>query len=104
MKKGSTTTTSATTPATVESGEKGLGGLEPLQLLSTAKVAALLGLKPQSLRAMRLRGTGPEYIRIGGPRGRACYTVSSVMAWTRERTFVSTSDETVARNEKGTAL
>lgn len=100
MAKETTKERTVSTPATVEPGVKGSGGAEPLQLLSTAAVAALLGIRPQSLRAMRLRGTGPVYVRIGGPRGRACYTAESVLAWTRDRSYRSTSEETEARSEK----
>ncbi len=67
-----------------------------LTLLSSAEVAAILGFKAQSLRAMRLRGTGPRYIRLGGPLGRVAYRRADLDAWLAARTFTSTAAEAVA--------
>lgn len=69
----------------------------PTELLHTAQVAALLGFKVQSLRAMRLRGTGPMYIRLGGPNGRVVYRRSDIEEWLSGNRFASTSAERVAR-------
>ena len=72
--------------------------LTGLELLSSDSTAQILGLRPQSLRSMRVRGTGPTYVRIGGPRGRAFYKREDIEAWLGERRYRSTSEETVASN------
>ena len=68
-----------------------------LTLLQTASVAALLGLKPQTLRKWRLQGRGPRYVRLGGPTGRVVYRRCDVDAWLDARTFDSTAAETASR-------
>jgi len=66
------------------------------QLLTTAQAAKHLGIKAQTMRVWRGRGSGPEYVRIGQGRfARAAYTIDSINAWIAARTFSSTSDETV---------
>ena len=65
-------------------------------LLSSARVCEILGVKSQTLRAMRLRGTGPRYIRLGGRHGRAVYRSEEVEKWLSQRSFDSTSQEKVA--------
>lgn len=69
----------------------------PASLLSTAEVARMLGLLPQSVRRWRMTGYGPAYFRLGGPRGRVVYRNDDVEAWLAARRFTSTSAETVAR-------
>jgi predicted DNA-binding transcriptional regulator AlpA len=64
-------------------------------LLLSADAAAMLGIKPQTLRKWRLTGTGPRYVRLGGPLGRVAYRQSEIDAWLSARTFASTADETV---------
>jgi predicted DNA-binding transcriptional regulator AlpA len=64
------------------------------RFLSTKELAALLGLKPQSLRAWRLRGDGPRYIRLGqGTRAPVTYRWSDVEEWLDARTFNHTAEE-----------
>lgn len=64
-------------------------------LLPSDDAAILLGLKPQTLRAWRLRGMGPPYVRIGhGQRGRVFYRGDDLSRWLESRTFGSTSEET----------
>jgi len=64
-----------------------------------SKVAAdLLGIKPQTLRKWRHRGTGPRFIRLGSSTvGRVVYRVLDVEKWLEDHTFGSTAEETVAR-------
>lgn len=65
--------------------------------VTTSGAAHYLGLRPQTLRAYRLRGDGPPYRRLGKPKtGRVAYAVSDLEAYMSERTFRSTSQETVA--------
>lgn len=68
-----------------------------VSLLQTADVAAMLGMRPQTLRKWRLSGCGPPYARLGGPLGRVLYRRADIDAWLDARTFHSTSAETVAR-------
>lgn len=66
-------------------------------LLPSDAAAALLGLKPQTLRAWRLRGVGPTYVRVGtGRRGRVFYREEDLVAWLTPRRFGSTAEETAA--------
>jgi hypothetical protein len=71
--------------------------LSQLDLLTTNEAADALRLKPQSLRALRLRGGGPTYVRIGGPRGRAYYAEEDLKSWISNRKFRSTAEESVAK-------
>lgn len=63
--------------------------------LTTAEVAQILGYCPQTIRAWRYRGTGPRYIRLGGPKGRALYDVEELSAWLEAKKANSTSEESV---------
>jgi DNA-binding transcriptional MerR regulator len=65
-----------------------------MQLVTTNEAARILGMKPQTLRLWRLRGTGPRYVRFGGPTGRAAYSVEELEAFVTERMRRSTSEET----------
>lgn len=68
----------------------------PEVLLSCPQVASILGLRPQTLRKWRLRGKGPRYVRLGsGPGARVAYRKTDLGEWLDQRTYLSTSDETV---------
>ncbi len=67
-----------------------------LSLLSSAEVAVLLAIQPQTLRKFRHTGRGPAYVRLGGPCGRVAYRRADVEAWIASRTFTSTAAEAVA--------
>jgi len=70
-------------------------------LLSTAKAAEYLGLRPQTLRKWRVTGDGPPYVRLGdSPRARVAYKLAELEAWIAARTWRSTAAETVARAAK----
>ena len=70
---------------------------QPDPLISSLNVARLLGLQPQTLRAWRLRGKGPKYIRLGdNSRSRVAYRQSDILAWQDERRFAHTAEETNA--------
>ena len=65
------------------------------RLLRNADAAAYLGLKPQTLRAYRVRGGGPSYHRLGrGPGAPVAYRLEDLDAWLSERRFTTTSQET----------
>ena len=59
------------------------------RLLDTNEVAGILGLKPQSIRLMRLRGSGPKFCRIGS---RIRYMESDVQSFICARRYGSTAD------------
>ena len=65
-------------------------------ILTGPQAAKLLGVREQTLRAWRVRGTGPAFIRYGGPKGRVRYAQEALDEWLAHRTFESTSQE-VAR-------
>jgi hypothetical protein len=64
-------------------------------LLSTADVASLLGLQPQTLRKWRLEGRGPRYVRLGESySARVTYQLADLQDWLAQRTFANTAEET----------
>jgi len=63
------------------------------ELINTAKAADVLGVRPQTLRLWRSRGTGPTYVRLHGTRGRVLYDVADLRAWLDTRRFTSTAEE-----------
>lgn len=64
-------------------------------LLTTSAAAKLLGIKPQTMRAWRLTGRGPAYVRLGtGKFARAAYSEAELARFISARTFSSTADET----------
>ncbi len=63
-------------------------------LLSTAEAAALLKLKPGTLRKWRTRGTGPNFIRYGSNRGPAYYRRKDIAEFVERHRRWSTSEET----------
>ncbi len=68
---------------------------ESTQLLTSAQTAELFGFKPQTLRAWRLRGKGPPYIRLGdSSKAPVGYFESDILDWLNERRFSSTTEET----------
>lgn len=63
--------------------------MEADDLMSTEEVAAsaLLRVKPQTLRAWRVRGTGPKYVKIGR---RVYYRLSDIRVWVDGRLLSAT--------------
>ena len=74
------------------------------ELVTTAQAAALLGVRPHTLRCWRMRGVGPAYLRFGGPRSRALYTRDAIVAWLGEHTWRSTAEEAAAAEEGSNVL
>ena len=65
-------------------------------LITSKRAAAALGVKLQTLRAWRMTGKGPRYVRLGDNRlGRVAYRPEDVAAWIEEHMATSTSEETV---------
>ncbi|APT59215.1 hypothetical protein RGI145_08600 [Roseomonas gilardii] len=54
-------------------------------LLREAQVAELLGLSRDGLRRLRIRGSGPPYIRLGDLK--VAYRREDIEAWLNSRTF-----------------
>jgi hypothetical protein len=55
--------------------------------LTTAELAARLRVSPQYLRVLRMRHTGPKFVRISRTnRGRCLYSARDVEAWLLTRT------------------
>lgn len=67
------------------------------RLLDTNEVAGILGLKAQSIRLMRLRGSGPKFCRIGS---RVRYLESDVHSFICARRFDSTADASAKRHQE----
>jgi len=69
--------------------------LSTTALLTTSEAARFLGIKPQTMRAWRLTGRGPAYVRLGtGKFARAAYSEAELARFISARTFTSTTDET----------
>jgi DNA-binding transcriptional MerR regulator len=62
-------------------------------LINNEQAAKLLGIRPQTLRLWRYRGTGPAYIRLTGKTGRVMYDTTDIAEWLRDRTHTCTSEE-----------
>lgn len=69
--------------------------------LTTSEAAEKLRLSPQALRVWRLRGVGPKFVKPS--RSRCLYAESDLEDYMRERTFSSTTEETVRRDSSAAA-
>ena len=58
-----------------------------VKLLRTTEAAAVLNLRPQTLRALRQKGSGPVFTRIA--RNRVAYSETDLTAWVEARRFPS---------------
>ena len=59
-------------------------------VLRTREAALVLGLKEQTLRALRQRGGGPRFVRLS--INRVAYTPQSLVQFLEERTFGSNAE------------
>jgi hypothetical protein len=66
-----------------------------MKLLTPAHVAAVLHIKPQSLRVKRMRGDGPPFIRLSDSlTARVYYPEAEFLAWLAARLRrISTAEE-----------
>ena len=63
-------------------------------LIDEKRAAEILGVKPRSLQAWRIRGGGPPYVKISAKCVR--YRITDLEEWAAERVVSSTSEATVA--------
>jgi predicted DNA-binding transcriptional regulator AlpA len=58
-----------------------------LRLLTEKQAAEYLGVSVYLLQRMRSRGMGPDYVRVGGRKGRAIrYSLDALDAWIEQNT------------------
>lgn len=61
--------------------------------LTTVEAAEFLRLRPRTLEALRVDGTGPRYFKMGpGKRARVVYTKADLNAWVTAYSYRSTSE------------
>ncbi len=58
-------------------------------LLPASDAAALLHLRPQTLATMRVRGSGPKFVKFGG---RILYRLEDLETWVASHVRTSTAD------------
>jgi hypothetical protein len=64
----------------------------PIDLVSSNEAAAMLGLKPISLRIWRLKGKGPRFYKLhSSKQAPVHYSRAEIQSWLAERAFASTS-------------
>jgi hypothetical protein len=75
------------------------------KLLTSEQVAAILGLRPQSLRVRRMRGQGPPFVRMSdSPTARVAYREDDLHAWLDSRPrYLGTCEEKAALGKKAAA-
>lgn len=67
------------------------GGATPY--ITAVEAAAYLRVKPSTLAAMRVDGSGPRYFKVGSKRrGKVLYTYADLDAWIGQYRFGSTSE------------
>ena len=70
------------------------------EYITGPQLARRLGLQSQTIRAWRLSGDGPPYVRLSdGPHGRVLYRRADVDKWLAARVFASTSEEKARLDE-----
>lgn len=68
--------------------------LPPGRMLSTAEAAAFLNLAPITLRAMRVKGAGPAFVKL--TERRVGYRLADLEAWLTTRPTYTTTAQTKA--------
>ena len=66
------------------------------EIVSTEKLAAYLGLKPQTLRTWRQEGKGPAWFRVSD-RGPVRYRMSDIEDWMSKRVAASRAGDSTSR-------
>lgn len=74
----------------------------PVKILNSSGAAAMLGIKPSTLRFWRCMGRGPKFVKLGqAKQAGVAYLESDIVEWRSARTFPSTTAATV--NHPGNA-
>jgi len=61
--------------------------------MTSAEAAEYLRLKPSTLQAMRVDGTGPRYYKVGpGRQAKVLYKREDLDSWLEQFSFKSTSE------------
>ena len=61
--------------------------------MTTVEAAAYLRIKPNTLEGMRVKGTGPTYLKVGpGKKARVLYRLEDIDAWLEQYAFSNTSE------------
>ncbi len=68
------------------------------EFLTTAELAKLIRVKPQTLRKKRLHGDGPPFVKFGN---RVIYRRFDVDCYLAEKTFFSTAEVTASATTPG---
>lgn len=64
------------------------------RLLHSVEAASALGVSPAWLARERWKGTGPTFVKVGGPNGRAIrYRLSDILKWIEQNAVYSFSYE-----------
>lgn len=65
-------------------------------VLNHNAAAAMIGIRPATLRIWRCKGKGPRFIKLGNSKqSGVCYDPADIEKWMAERKFASTSAATV---------
>ena len=59
--------------------------IQPETLYTTEEVATIIGRSPITLGHWRMRGEGPDFVKMNGARGAVLYRGSDLMAWLASR-------------------
>ena len=65
----------------------------PLKLITKRDTAKILHVRTKTLENWRVRGLGPPFVRLGGPRGRVFYRESDLQNYIESAVRNSTSDQ-----------
>ena len=69
---------------------------ETTKLLKSDKVADMIGISHQTLRAWRCSGKGPRFIKLGPTKQDGVgYDPNDIQTWLEDRKVASTSEATV---------
>lgn len=73
--------------------------MQELRSFTTAQVANLTGIPQRTLEDLRLKGTGPAFLRLGRLKG-IRYLESDLLAWMRSNRFASAAEASAHDSRK----
>ena len=65
--------------------------MEEKELLSQKEVTIITGICRNTLASWRFYGTGPEFIKAEGKKGRVFYTPEAIRKWMKENSIKTTN-------------